>query len=400
MVQLPSGNRLDGRRARRGAAGFTLVELLVAMGITTVILGATMVAMNDAVKANDAAMQLTNLNGGLRTAMDLMVRDVLQTGQGLPTGRVIGLPNGTGSTAVILPGPIGSEYYLDGPSFCPPDPNDPTPDNACEQVSAVVPGPGRGPELSSGVMSDMITILAADSSFERVRLTNFASNGNTVTVLLPVPAVNPTNGGANITDGGPDDVERGDLMMLVKGSNSLLLQVTGVSGQVITFGSGDSLNLNQTAAAAGTRQQFRNLAPADTGPVNTELTRIRMISYYLDIATDSTRPRLIRRMNNGDPTNFDNSLGTVVAFDVENLRITYDLADGVTNPTNVRMDDDDLGGTGACAPRACSPNQIRKVNLMLSARSRRPLRTTRAFFHNTLVTQVSLRSLAFVDEYR
>ena len=51
-------------------------------------------------------------------------------------------------------------------------------------------------------------------------------------------------------------------------------------------------------------------------------------------------------MNNGDPTNFDNALGTVVAFDIENLQVTYDLADGVTNPTNVRMDDDDLDGTG------------------------------------------------------
>ena len=64
------------------------------------------------------------------------------------------------------------------------------------------------------------------------------------------------------------------------------------------------------------------------------------------------------------------------------------------------MNDADLAGTGACAPRVCSPNQIRKVNFMLSGRSRLPMRTTRQFFHNTLVTQVSLRSLAFVDRYR
>jgi hypothetical protein len=140
--------------------------------------------------------------------------------------------------------------------------------------------------------------------------------------------------------------------------------------------------------------------------VTTEATRIRLISYYLDIATDPTRPRLIRRMNNGHPTNFDNSLGTVVAFDVENFTVSYDLADvlipgGSPVPiTNVRMDDADLGGTGACSPRACSPNQIRKVNLTIAGRSRRQLKTTRDFLHNALVTQVSLRSLAFVDEYR
>ncbi len=376
--------------------GFTLVELLMSIAITTIVLGATMAAMNDAIKATDSAAQITGLNNGLRTAMDIMVRDAIQVGQGMPTGRVIGLANGAGSTPMQLPGPIGSNFQLDGPSFCPPDPNDATPDTVCEQISAVVPGPGRGPEITEGQPTDMMTIVAADSAFERVRLTAFAANGSTITVN---PAVNITNGGA-------DDIELGDLIMLSKGSSSSLAQVTAVNGQVVTFGQNDSLNLNQNGAASGTLAQLRALAPADTAPVapavfvNTEATRIRLISYYLDVATDPRHPRLIRRMNNGHPTDFDNSLGTIVAFDIENLQITYDIADGVTNPTNVRMNDADLAGTGACAPRVCSPNQIRKVNIMLSGRSRLPMRTTRQFFHNTLVTQVSLRSLAFVDRYR
>jgi len=119
------------------------------------------------------------------------------------------------------------------------------------------------------------------------------------------------------------------------------------------------------------------------------------------VTTDPRRPRLIRRMNNGHPTNFDNALGTVVAFDVENLQISYDLTDGVNRTlTNVRMDDADLDGSGRCNPRACSPNQVRKVNFVLTGRTRLPLRSTRQFAHKTLVTQVSLRSLAFVDRYR
>ncbi len=393
--------QLNASTSPETARGFTLVELLVAMGITTIILGTTMVAMNDAIKATDSAKQVSDLNAGLRTATDLVVRDLLQVGQGLPTGRVIGLPNGAGTTPIILPGPLGSEYYLDGASFCPPDPNDATPDTLCEQITAVVPGPGRGPEIGDGVFSDMLTIVAADSAFERVRLTAFALNGRTATIN---PAV-------NITNGGPDDVEPGDLLMLSKGRDSLLVQVTAVNNQVLTFAAGDSLNLNQSSATYGL-QWLRAQEPVDSAPVapavfvSTEATRIRLISYYLDVATDPRRPRLIRRMNNGHATNFDNSLGTVVAFDVESFTISYDLADvlipgGAPVPiTNVRMDDDDLAGTGACAPRACSPNQIRKVNLTISGRSRRELKTTRDFLHNALVTQVSLRSLAFVDEYR
>jgi prepilin-type N-terminal cleavage/methylation domain-containing protein len=373
--------------------GFTLVELLVSMAITTIILGATMAAMSDATKATDSAIQMTGLNNSLRTAMDLMVRDLMQVGQGLPAGRVIGVPNGGGSEAIQLPGPPGSDYQLEGSSFCPPDPNDPNPDTSCEQISAIIPGPGLGHQVGeNGTPTDVVWIIAADSAFERVPLSRFAPTGRFI-------EINPS---VNITDGGPDDVHPGDLIMLSKGSASVLLEVTEVSGQQIKFDNGDSMRMNQSASYNGTLHSMSAYAPPDddnAGKIYTEATRIRMTTYYLDAVTNPRRPRLVRRMNNGDPFVFDNTLGTVVAFDVENLQITYDIADGVTNPANVRMTDADMNGTGACAPRACSPNQIRKVNLLLSGRSERPARVSGQYFHNTLVTQISLRSLAFVDRY-
>jgi hypothetical protein len=61
------------------------------------------------------------------------------------------------------------------------------------------------------------------------------------------------------------------------------------------------------------------------------------------------------------------------------------------------MDDSDMDGSGKCAPDPCSPNQIRKVNIILSGRSSRAMKGTKQFFRNTLTTQVSLRSLSFVD---
>ena len=377
----------------RGERGFTLVELLVSMAITTVILGATMVAMSDATKANDSAIQMTGLNNSLRTAMDLMVRDFMQVGQGLPAGRVIGLPNGGNNTPIQLPGPPGSDYQLEGASFCPPDPNDQNPDTECEQISAIIPGPGLGHQVGeNGTPTDVVWIIAADSAFERVPLARFSPTGRFIEV----------NASVNISDGGPDDVHPGDLLMLTKGSASVLLQVTEVNGQQIKFENGDSMHMNQSASYNGTMHSMSAYAPPDddnNGRIYTEATRIRMTTYYLDAVTNPRRPRLVRRMNNGDPYVFDNTLGTIVAFDIENLQITYDIADGVTNPANVRMTDADMNGTGACAPRSCSPNQIRKVNLLLSGRSERKTRVSGQFFRNTLVTQVSLRSLAFVDRY-
>lgn len=382
--------RVDVGQSERG---FTLVELLVSITITTLILGATMAALTDATKANDTAIQMTGLNNTLRTAMDLMVRDFMQVGQGLPAGRVVGIPNGGGAESIQLPGPPGTDYTLDGATFCPPDPDDPNPDYACEQISAVIPGPGLGPQLSeNGAPTDMVWVLSADSAFERVRLSRFSPTGRFIEVAAAV----------NITDGGADDVHPGDLLMLTKGSASVLLQVTEVIGQQIKFANGDSMRMNQSASYNGTMHSMSDYAPPDddaNGNIYTEATRIRMTSYYLDAVTNPRRPRLVRRMNNGDPFVFDNTLGTIVAFDVENLQITYDIADGVTNPANVRMTEADMNGSGACAPRACSPNQIRKVNLLLSGRSERPARISGQFFHNTLTTQVSLRSLAFVDRY-
>ena len=228
----------------RDDRGYTLIELLVTMAITSVILGATMVAMSDAARATESATQITDLNNGLRTAMDLMVRDLLQVGPGLPGGRSILIPNGTNSQTILLPGPPGTNYDLNGPSFCPPRPPDDV-DTVCEDITAVVPGPGRGPVLVAGQgASDMITTLAADSSFDQVPLRQFAADGASVLVALPGTVAPQHPSGHSISDDpdvAGDNIRPGDLIMLTKGTASALVQVSTVVGQTINFAAGDSL---------------------------------------------------------------------------------------------------------------------------------------------------------------
>ena len=135
-----------------------------------------------------------------------------------------------------------------------------------------------------------------------------------------------------------------------------------------------------------------------------------MISYYLDNTTTPGRPRLVRRINNGHETipgagapAFDNTLGTAVALDIENLRFTYDLTDGATNPGGVRFIAADLTTGGACAPGACFLTQIRKVNVLLTARSenaKNPANAQSRAYRNTLNSQVALRGMALVNEYQ
>jgi hypothetical protein len=352
--------------------------MLVTITLTLMVLAGTFVAMTDAMHASEAAKATTGLNGNLRIGMDMMVRDLIQVGQGLPTGRVVSIPNGDGAAPIVRPGPPNTDFTFDP---------------ASPVISAVTPGPGLGP-IVDGQQTDMITTLAVDTSFESVCLTALGPNSMLV------------GAGVNISDGGPDDIQVGDLIMLTKGTLSTLLYVTGTDGaQMVIFAEGDPLNLNQYDDGLdmlGTLDQIRAAGPPDTPTacpptpnatgIPTRASRVRLTSYYVDNITDPNSPRLIRRLNS-DP-------GRTVAFAVENLQISFDLADGVNNPTNVRMDDDDLGTGGACAPSECSANQIRKVNVFLAGRSLNRLTLTDQFLRNSLSTQVSLRSLAFVDRYR
>ena len=372
-------------RAGRGEAGFSLIELIVGMGILTIIMGVALGGLADAMKANESVLQVTGMNNTLRAGMDIMVRDLLQVGSGLPPGHVIAIPFGSGSQKINIPGPPGTAF-TNNPSQDNLDAEEPTDDGGDTDIAAVVPGPGKGPTIN-GVKTDTITVLTEDNNLTDIKTT--AVTNTSVTLSTLDADGNPLNIAT-----GPDRVTAGQLMMIEKGSYTTLVQVTAVntSTRVLTFGS-DSLNLNQTVAS-GTLRAL-NAAPPANSPANTKVTRIRMISYYLD-TTSGDRPRLVRRINNGDPVKFDNTLGTAVALDVENLTFSYDL-DNADNTTNVRFEDADFTASGACAPEPCELNQIRKVNITLMGRSSNQVRQVH---RNTLTSQVSLRGMAFVDEYK
>jgi type II secretory pathway pseudopilin PulG len=374
------------RAARSATAGFTMVELLVSMGISTFVLGTAIMAMQHALRLNESALMVSGMNNTLRTGMDLMVRDMLQVGSGLPTSHAILTPSGTGSTRVKIPGPPGSAFLNLTTDL---------------DLNAVNPNPGGGPVIN-GVATDVVTVLTADNNFidmPLIALTN---------TTMDVAAINPADGLAINIATGPDRVLPGQLIMLEKGATTTLVEVTAVdtTNRRISFANSDSLNLNQTGAAAGNVAALRATAPPDTLPaapatqiIPTSATRVRMITYYMDITTTPAHPRLVRRINNGSATTFNNNSGVAVAIDIENLQLTYDLADGLTNPSNVKFNAADLAGTGSCSPNPCNVNQIRKINILLTGRSKPTVQLNGKMFRNSLNSQVSLRGMAYVDEY-
>lgn len=330
--------------------GFSLVEVLISSLITIVILGVTLGALNRSFGVTEQAISLSDLDQNLRTGMNFIVNDFMSAGWHIPTGG-IPIPSGDGADAVHRPGPPESNLTFDS-----------------ETLAAVNPGAGLGPS-GDQQFTDIVNIVSADSLLALNRWPLVAvsmDGGGTVTVDPRTPITDVDN-----------PVRAGDLIALSNANGSTLSYVTGVDGQQIFFNSGDPLRLNQPNASQGSITQLAN----DGVFPPTTATRILMVTYYLDYAFDPDNPRLMRKVND--------SPGQPIALVVEDLQLTYDLVDGDQNPAGVET-----------PPAANSPNQIRKANIYLSGRSSSRVRDTDKYMRRALTTQVSLRSLSFIDRYR
>lgn len=328
--------------------GFSLIELLVATAVTLVVTGSAFTALRDANRASEAVSVMSDVNQTLRIAMNTVIRDMSQTGEGdysLRTG--VSIPSGDGTDAIVRPGPEGADWFF-------PD--------TYTILPAVSPSSGLGPVIN-GVATDVVTLLFEDRSLEFGGvIPNIPASG----ASMNFPA------GFDMGDG-PNALKEGDL---IRFGNGAIQEVTRVAGRTLHFRADALSNLNQRDAPQGSVMEMKAGEP--TFP-DLQISRVQMVTYYLRV-TDSGMPQLIRRLNYGDER--------VIAIGVENLQFSWDLVDGVTNPTNVEAFDED-GAEG----------QIRKANVYMAARSQDAYSGTGEPMRTSLSTQVSLRSLAFVSRY-
>jgi hypothetical protein len=331
----------------RDESGFSLTEVLIASALTLTVMAVAMTGFRDLSAAADAAALTADVNTTLRTAMNLMMRDLISTGRGIPVGGVP-IPSGDNAEALVRPSP-GDQLEFEGLVTLP----------------AVSHGASLGPEIND-VATDMITILMSDTRLPAdMPLIVVAADGLSAVVDGDFPVNDPADG-----------IAAGDLMLVANANDRALVMVTGRDGQALSFAAGDAMRLNQPDAAQGTLARLQN---EDGTYPQTSATRVLMISYYID-ASDPDRPRLVRRVNLGPER--------TIAVGITNLQITYDLIDGGDNPVNVQQPEGDN-----------TPHQIRKANIVMMARSYRQNDATRQYVTGSLTAQVSLRSLAFVDRY-
>lgn len=336
-----------------GEHGFSIMEMLVGVGLTLVVLATTLSALSDGIRAGDIMRLVSQMQHNGRSGLNLITRDLIQTGQAIPKGG-IPIPSGAGATAINRPGSGTLTFPADW-----------------VVLPAVSPGSAMG-GVVHGRTTDMVTLLYADATLalNASPLTSISPDGGTVVVDLGTPIGDPRNA-----------IEAGDLIMFSNPIGNAIQEVTAVSSQTVVFGPGGAMNLNQPAAAAGSITQLQD-APGSYPP--TTATRVWLITYYLELEdeTDPDSSARLMKIRNHDTAR-------PVALDVEDLQITYDLVDGYMNPAGVDT---------PIAPN--SPAQIRKINVTLMTRSRGKHKTTRAYAYQALKTQVSLRSLSFTDRYQ
>jgi type IV pilus assembly protein PilW len=361
----------------RQQKGFSLVEVMISMAILLIVIGATLGTLTDALHANEAVTGMADMQDNLRAGMGLMVRDIVQAGSGIPIG---GLPIPFTAPASINPKPTP----INRPS--PPTLNYTFP--AGDVISAVTPGYQLGP-LQLGQKTDMITVIYADNTLSWSTMAPINNTGNIppcagVVTTTSVTFDETTVGCAPTTvSTGNVAVQPGDLIMLTNAQGgNIVEEVTSVAGKALNFAPGDAFNLNGQVADSGTIVQMETPASAPVTFPATSATRIWMISYFLDTTTNPQRPQLMRQVNFRQPY----AVGQVM----EGLQVSYDVVNAVaTAPAN--------NARQIIAPD--SPNQIRKVNLYLAARSETPYSLSKQYFRSNLVTQIGLRSLAFQNLY-
>jgi len=383
--------------------GFSLIELLVAMAILLVVTAVATGTIIQAQHVSEAVALEANVQENLRAAMHFLVRDLTQAGEGIPAAG-ISVPNtAAGVSAITRPGtPAASIFQTQA-----------IPPVSYTSLPPVIPGNALGSvvttqnpvtkaTLTGGYNTDIVTILYADNTL-------VSSAGGAAAPLLtaaPVTEAAPAvpvcagviaaNGSAVTMDpacftmpGSPTPLAVGNLIMFHNINGTALEYITSIAGTTMNFAAGDPAGLNMTGKPNGT------VAKISASTVPTTISRVWMITYYLDTVTNPAMPQLIRQVNYpnypaGAPANPPQAVGEVI----EDLSLSYDIVNS-QDPVGTYG----AGGSGD-APTAIAPDTpfaFRAVNVYLGGRSEYPWTgtTTPQFLRNSLSTQVSIRSLSF-----
>ncbi|MBV8050017.1 MAG: prepilin-type N-terminal cleavage/methylation domain-containing protein [Acidobacteriaceae bacterium] len=411
------------RVPNRSRRGFSLIELMVSLTLGLLITGAAVKLYTTGVDATWVIQQRAELQQDLRSAEDMLIKDVSLAGAGLTTipGESVPLPNGGagspvyGCSAGPVCAPNGAVNYPNigggGPTLYPIMPG--------FRLGIIPPGSVTRSDLITVVYSDNILALncysgtsgGAGGATAANNAITFNAAGNVLTFTAPVnlPSVPagcvlpPNLAFPQALNNTVNGLQPGDLILFGPlGVQSAVAEVTGVapanpgntpaapgSQYTISFLNGDTLNMNQSGVA----NDLTQFAPAGGGQLaGLVANRIFVVTYYIGNWTDAAGnvTTILYRQVNGQRA-------IPLVDNVANLQFTYDSYD---NLGNLLVQAGDAGESVGD-----SPNLIRKINVIhLTVHSqlygsKSSLMATQGFQSFDLQTSISARNASFTNRY-
>jgi len=366
---------------RRRQMGFTIVELLVAIAVTLIMMTAAMMIYQRSVQVAGLVSSRGEMQAEIRAAVDQISRDLNQAGYGLPPG-AISIPSASTGGLDTLIGCDATKCYLNAKL-------------TDGEVYKVTPLDGIGPTTTEATDAIVITYREPFSTDA-----NDPNASGTAPYWIPFPPDSISADGSVLTmpktltpklDDPAVGLVIGDVLLLQSQTGGTALGVVtnfDPSANTITFGAKDPLNINQLNAPVGNVISLAN-QPLTNPPTFPSITvqRMMMVTYFIQQQTtpNGTDYVLMRQVDARTPT--------PVAEHIEDLQFTYDVIDDASNTVTVNLPN---AATGT--PPTPKPNQIRKVNITITARSSRP-NAQGVYDRLTLTTSIGPRNLSFREKY-
>jgi prepilin-type N-terminal cleavage/methylation domain-containing protein len=377
-------------RSTKRARGFSLLEMIIAMALGTIVLGGAVEIYIQGVSATWKVTQRAELQQDFRAASNMLTHDLSLAGAGLGNGAAIQLPTSATLPAYGCAQVTGSPCYLGSSNAAAV--TYPT-QGTTPYLYGLIPGYVDGPTLLAGQgATDVVTVVYTDSTFFLDCYQATATNATTVTFALTAgsqASSNCTANGATIqsVNDAALGLTAGDLILFKFGTTSVVAEVTGsATATTAPFASGDALHMNQASTSA---KSYASIAAGSTGFG----TRLLVITYYID--NSSTRPRLMRQVSG--------HTSMPVAEDVVYMKFTYDLYNSASTPPAPAVGCQNPGSnTDVCVSGSSSgllPNQITKINIAHMAMDSTMKGAQGGYQGMDLETSVSARDLTFNNNY-
>jgi len=294
---------------RKSEAGFSLVELIIAVGVMVVVTAAISTLMRDTMKVATTTFEFADSQENLRIAQEYINRDLMNAGDGLKSISTIRVPTAFVQNYISL-NPV-TEASMPANTI---NLGILTSDN---QIPANTSVTGASPAATILESTDRQTILEIDSSFAAIPLP-----------ASPTASVNSTGSQITVSTSDIGRFTVGEIYFVTSSVGGCFIAVTAKNSStgVLSFNNGDPYGLNVTGLAG----HLKNIA--NGGLIPASLMRMRIIHYYV------TSGKLLMRREFGiKGGGFRDS---IIAEHVLNVQFNYglniqDAMGNLAQPTNM-----------------------------------------------------------------